>query len=394
MATLLLIIIYAAFISLGLPDSLFGVSWPVAHLDFGIELSFASLLTMITGCCTAGMSFFSGRFIRKHGTGPVTAVSVLLTAAGLFGVSIAHSIWWMIGCMIVLGIGAGAVDVGLNDYVAAHYQAQHMNWLHCFWGVGVTVGPLIMSAFLKDASWRGGYRCISYIQFCFALILILALPLWKRVAVQSGGAVVDAPVPQPNAEEKPLRIAGVRLAMLMLALYCGFESILGTWSASFLILTRGVDAAAAARWTALYYGGIMIGRFVCGFFAMKLSDQALIRGGLAVMLTGALLLALPLGGGFALAGLMLIGCGCGPVFPCTLHSTAGRFGRAYAADIVGFQMGAAYFGTLCLQPLYGLIATKTSFFITPYVLMGLGLLQWAAFEALEAGLRKRRSLTA
>lgn len=390
MVTILLVIIYASFISLGLPDSLFGVAWPVAHLDLGVDLSFASLLTIVVGACTSCMSMFSGRFIRKFGTGPVTAVSVLLTAIGLFGISVSPSVWWMIFCMIVLGIGAGAVDVGLNDYVSAHYKAQHMNWLHCFWGIGVTVSPLIMSEFLKNGAWRSGYRAVGFIQIGFTVLLFIALPLWKKVAAKNAATDAAEPVPEPEPGAKPMRLPGVKLAMAMLALYCGFEYILGTWGASFLIHTRGIEASVAAQWASMYYGGIMLGRFVSGFFSMKLSDKTLIRGGIAVMMLGALFLALPLGSGFALLGLLFIGVGCGPVFPCTIHATAGRFGKTYSADIVGFQMGGAYFGTLLIQPLFGYIASNTTFLITPYVLFGLAALQLVLMELLEAKLKKNR----
>lgn len=392
MATLLLIIIYASFISLGLPDSIFGVSWPVAHIDLGVGLGFASLLSILVGLCTASLSMFAGRLIRRFGTGPVTSVSVLLTAIALMGISFSPTVWWVIPCMIMLGVGAGAVDVGLNDYVAAHYKAQHMNWLHCFWGIGVTLSPLIMSRFLLHASWRGGYRVIALIQLGFAMMLFLALPLWKRIAAKSAGpaAQIAEPLPEPDPATRPIKIPGVRMSMLMLTFYCGLEYIVGTWGASFLIHTRGIDAARAATWVSLYYGGIMLSRFITGFTTMRLSDQVPIRTGLIVLMLGAVFLALPFGDAFALVGMLLVGMGCGPIFPCTLHATAARFGKAYSADIVGFQMGGAYFGTLLLQPLFGYIATRTTFFISPYVLLGLALLQLCLFEGLERKLKKRR----
>ncbi|MDO4572714.1 MAG: MFS transporter [Clostridia bacterium] len=390
MVTLLLIIIYASFISLGLPDSLFGVSWPVIHTALGADMGFASLLTILIGLCTAGMSLFAGRFIRRFGTGPVTAVSVLLTALGLFGVSLCPTVCWMIPCMICIGLGAGAVDVGLNDYVATHFKARHMNWLHCFWGLGVTLSPLIMAHFLKSASWREGYRSVALIQCGFALLLLCALPLWKAVAARRAAGPSETPESLPEPDIRPIRIPGVPLAMLMLALYCGFEYILGTWTASYLIYTRHMAAADAAGRASLYYGGIMLGRFLCGFAAMRVGDRALIRAGLGVMLLGAALLALPFGQDCALAGLLLIGLGCGPVFPCTLHATGERFGRRYSADIVGYQMGGAYCGTLVIQPLFGLVASRTGFHIMPWALIGLALLQCLLLWRLEARLQNAR----
>ena len=392
MATILLIIIYASFISLGLPDSLFGVTWPVAHGDLSVPLSYASPMMIIVGLCTASMSMFAGRMIRRFGTGLITAISVLMTAVALVCISLSPSVWWMLLWMALLGLGAGAVDVGLNEYVAAHYKAQHMNWLHCFWGIGVTVSPLIMSRFLADGSWRSGYRVIALIQGVYALLLFCALPLWERVAKmrtppESPGA---SPLPPPNVRARPIRTPGVGMAMLMLAFYCGLEYIVGTWGASFLIQTRGIDAARAATWVSLYYGGIMLSRLLAGFTAMRLSDKALIQLGLFTITLGAIFLTLPLGSGFALTGLLLIGVGCGPVFPCTIHATVARFGKTFSADIVGLQMGGAYVGMLVLQPLFGYIATHSTFFITPYVLFGLALLQLWLLAALEARIKKAR----
>lgn len=374
MVTLLLTIIYASFISLGLPDSVFGVSWPVAHMDLGVGLGFASLLSILVGLCTASLSMFAGKLIRRFGTGPVTSVSVLLTAIALMGISFSPSVWWVIPCMVMLGVGAGAVDVGLNDYVAAHYKAQHMNWLHCFWGIGVTVSPLIMSRFLENASWRGGYRVIALMQLGFAIMLFLALPLWKKIATKREEAACPGaePLPAPDSATRPINMPGVRMSMLMLAFYCGLEYIVGTWGASFLIHTRGIDAARAATWVSLYYGGIMFSRFITGFTTMRLPDQIPIRFGLMTLMLGAIFLALPFGDFFALAGMLLVGMGCGPIFPCTIHATAARFGKTYSADIVGFQMGGAYFGTLVLQPLFGFVATRTTFFYKPLCAAGAG----------------------
>lgn len=393
MATLLLVIIYLAFISLGLPDSMFGVAWPIIHLEFGLDKSFASYVTIIVALGTIWTSFFTGKIIRKFGTGKVTAFSVGITALALLGISFAPSIWLTIACSIPLGIGAGAVDAGLNDYVARHYKPRHMSWLHCFWGIGVTTSPLIMSKFLENNDWRGGYFTISLMQFCLVIILFAAIPLWKKVADKRTALNLDIAkasadndiVGQENKDKKinPLKIKGVILAVLSFAFYCGLENTLGTWGASFLIYEKGISAAVAAKWITFYFGGITIGRFITGFLTMKLSDKTLIRGGIVLILIGTILLSLPLTEIAVFIALLFIGTGCAPVFPCSLHATPSRFGANNSPDIIGIQMGFAYIGIVLIQPLFGIIASKTTFAITPYVLMGLALIILLTTELLN-----------
>ena len=366
---LLLIVIYVVFISLGLPDSLFGVSWPVLHAEFGIPESFASVYSVIISVCTGGVSFVSGWLIRKFGTGKVTLVSILITALGLVGISFSPNIYLMLLFSVIMGYGAGAIDTGLNNFVSLHYKAQHMNWLHCFWGVGVTVSPMIMAQFLtgETGSWRGGYRVVAIMQVVIALLVLVTLPKWKK------SEVAVAAESEEKSDKKLidiLKTKGMITSILSLGLYCTMEFLLGTWGATFIVNTLGLSPDTAAMWVSLYYGGIMLGRVISGFVSMKYSDNNLIRGGIAVSFVGMIILLLPLGA-TSLVGLLLIGVGFGPVFPSTLHAIPERFGKTYSADITGYHMGGAYAIGFGLQLIYGFVASATTFKITGFVLVGL-----------------------
>ena len=366
----LLIVIYIVFISLGLPDSLFGVSWPVVHLEFGIPESFASFYSIITGICTGGVSFVAGRLIRKFGTGKVTLFSTLLTVAGLVGISVSPNIVVMILFAVVMGYGAGAIDTGLNNYVSLHYEARHMNWLHCFWGLGVTISPMIMSVFLggEDGSWRNGYRVVALLQLAVAILVLCTLKKWNHSSPENS-AFPDATEAAPDKSFFQLmQTPGIRTSILSLGLYCGGEFLLGTWGATYAVHTFSLPPEIAAQWVSLYYGGIMLGRIVSGFVSIKLSDNTLIKAGVAIAAAGMLILALPLDTA-SLLGLLLIGFGFGPVFPSVLHSIPDRFGAAYSADITGYHMGGAYAIGFACQLTYGYLASATTFRITPFVLL-------------------------
>lgn len=366
---LLLIVIYIVFISLGLPDSLFGVSWPVVHTEFGIAESFASVYSIIIGVCTGGVSFISGWLIRKFGTGKVTLFSIFITAIGLVGISFAPNVVVMIIFAIILGYGAGAIDTGLNNFVSLHYKAQHMNWLHCFWGIGVTVSPMIMSKFLtgEEGSWRGGYRVVALMQVAIAMLVLFTLPKWKKL---------EAPASAESEEKSDktlldiLKTKGIITSIASLGLYCSMEFLLGTWGATYIVNTLGLSPDTAAMWVSLYYGGIMLGRVISGFVSMKYSDNSLIRAGIIVSFAGIIILTLPIGT-LSLVGLLLIGVGFGPVFPSTLHAVPERFGKKYSADITGYHMGGAYAIGFAVQLIYGFVASATTFKITGFVLIGL-----------------------
>lgn len=369
---LLLVVIYITFISLGLPDSLFGVAWPLAHVDFGLQESFGSVYSVIIALCTGGVSFFAGPLIKKFGTGLVTAVSVVMTAVGLLVISFAPNIYVMMLGSVISGLGAGAIDTGLNNYVSLNYKAIHMNWLHCFWGVGVTISPLIMSVFLKDGDWQAGYRTISYIQFGISLIVFASLVLWRKYDKKETEETRIDTETKESAEKITLKrillTPGVITAIISLGFYCSLEFLMGTWGASFLINARGLSADKAAQMVSLYYGGIMLGRFISGIVSLKVNDRNLIRGGVGVLLFGVIMLAIP--NTITLyIGMLAIGVGCGPIFPSTLHAVPERFGKELSAHITGYHMGGAYAIGFVMQVVFGYVATATTFEITPYVLI-------------------------
>ena len=369
---LLLVVIYITFISLGLPDSLFGVAWPLAHVDFGLQESFGSVYSVIIALCTGGVSFFAGPLIKKFGTGLVTAISVVMTAVGLLVISFAPNIYVMMLGSIISGLGAGAIDTGLNNYVSLNYKAIHMNWLHCFWGVGVTISPLIMSVFLKDGDWQAGYRTISYIQFGISLIVFASLVLWRKYDKKATEETIIDTETKESAEKITLKriliTPGVITAIISLGFYCSLEFLMGTWGASFLINARGLSADKAAQMVSLYYGGIMLGRFISGIVSLKVNDRNLIRGGVGLLLFGVIMLAIP--NTITLyIGMLAIGVGCGPIFPSTLHAVPERFGKELSAHITGYHMGGAYAIGFVMQVVFGYVATATTFAITPYVLI-------------------------
>jgi fucose permease len=377
MATYLLILVYFAFISLGLPDSLLGVTWPVMQPGFQVPFSFAGIASMVLSGGTIVSSLLSGRVLQRFGVGRVTFVSVMMTAAALLGFSLAPSFAWIIILSVPLGLGAGAVDSGLNEYVAEHYKAIHMNWLHCFWGVGAVSGPLIMSQLIaRDQSWRNGYLAVSLVQFALVAVLFFSLPVWEKAAPRAASARAQADPAKTKAEKPaarglffPLQIRGVKIALLAFLSYGCIESTLGLWSSSYLVHARGLDAATAAAWVSSFYASITVGRLVSGFITLRVSNKMLIRTGELVILAGVLLLFLPLPAIFALLALILIGLGCAPIFPSMLHETPVRFGKENAQLVMGFQMAVAYFGSTLFPPLFGFIATNTSLALLPVFIL-------------------------
>jgi len=371
--TILLLIIYLAFISLGLPDSLLGSAWPAMRPDLDAPLGTAGLLSMTVAVGTILSSLASGAVARRFGTGRVTLVSCFLTATALFGYAYAPSIAWLILFAIPLGLGAGSVDATLNHFVAAHYKAHHMSWLHCFWGVGATTGPMIMAAFLSgNGSWRHGYLTVAGIQSTLVILLLLTLPLWKRPGAGEGVATGSAkPAAAPSHGEGGRNSTkGVPYALASFLFYCGVEATVGLWGSSYLVNVKGLLAEDAAQWVSLYYAGITIGRFVTGFITFKVSNRLLIRGGQITALAGTILLLLPLPTGFSLVGLLVTGLGLAPIFPCMLHETPVRFGEAHAQRIMGYQMAVAYTGTTLMPPLLGMLAGFATIGIfPPYVVL-------------------------
>lgn len=374
MFSLLLAIIYMAFISLGLPDSLLGSAWPVMRLDFGAGLSFAGVISMIIAGGTIVSSLLSERMTRKLGTALVTAISVGMTAAALFGFSFSSSVFAVCLWAIPYGLGAGAIDAALNNFVALYYSSRHMSWLHCFWGVGASISPYIMGAALARSGWQAGYRTVGLIQVALTALLFFSLPLWKTVRTEQ----------EDEPEEKrallglrgALRIPGVPLILAAFFAYCGAETTAGLWSSSFLVGVRGLAPEPAARFASLFYLGITAGRFLSGFVADKMGDRRMIRAGLGVMTAGVALILLPLSSDLpALCGLVIFGLGCAPVYPSIIHATPFNFGRENSQAIIGIQMASAYVGSTFMPPLFGLIAQHISLRLYPaYLAVLLGLL--------------------
>lgn len=367
MISLLLAIIYLAFISLGLPDSLLGSAWPVMYRELGSSISFAGIISMIISGGTILSSLFSDKLTRRFGAGLVTATSVFLTAAALFGFSISNSVVLLCVFAIPYGLGAGAIDAALNNYVALHFSSRHMSWLHCFWGVGASISPSIMAyAIGAGHGWRNGYRIVSIIQIILTIIIFASLPLWeKKNTAAKGSADSQAPIGLMDA----LKIKGVIYVLIAFLSYCAFEATCGLWASSYLVENRGVDSQTAANFASLFYLGITLGRFLSGFITDKIGDKTMIRIGSAIILVGILFVALPTSMNLlALAGLFIIGLGAAPIYPSIIHSTPSNFGKDNSSIIIGIQMSSAYIGSTFMPPLFGFLAESTTIAIYPFYL--------------------------
>ena len=392
MFQLLLVIIYISFISLGLPDSLLGPAWPSIYPELKVPVSYAGIISMIIALGTIVSSLQSDRLTRKLGTGKVTAVSVGMTAAALFGFSVSHSFWMLCLWAVPYGLGAGSVDASLNNYVALHYESRHMSWLHCMWGVGATIGPYIMGfALTGGMTWNGGYRIISMIQIVLTILLVVSLPLWK--GKNSSGSSSENSQAQPSALSirNILRIPGAKEVMVCFFCYCAVEQTAALWASSYLTLYKGVPAETAARFAGMFFIGITVGRALSGFITMKLNDVQMIRLGQGLIGAGVLIMLLPLGAGASLAGLIIIGLGCAPIYPCIIHSTPDRFGADRSQAIIGVQMASAYVGTCLMPPLFGLIANHVSVSLFPVYMLVILVLMTVMHELLTKKTMSRKS---
>jgi fucose permease len=393
MTTFFLLIIYMTFISLGLPDSLLGVAWPLIQSEYGSPFEAAGLVSMFIAGGTIVSSFASGAVHKHLSTGKIALVSCLMTALALLGFAFSPALIWLLLFAIPLGLGAGSVDAALNNYVATHYKAHHMSWLHCFWGIGATMGPIIMSQFIAvQNSWRGGYFTVSMIQLALAALLFFTLPLWNRMANEFHKSPMDIKVDQESAavsSNKPvgktnyLNIKGVKLSLVSFLFYSGVEITMGLWGSSFLINVKELSASAAAQWVSLYYGGITIGRLITGFVTLKISNRLLIRIGQTIALAGVLLLLLPLPNIFSLIGFIMIGLGCAPIFPCMLHETPARFGKENSQAIMGYQMALAYTGSTFLPPILGVIAARTTIGLLPFFVLSYIIIMFISSEKIS-----------
>ena len=387
MASLLLPVIYLAFISLGLPDSLLGSAWPSMYTELGASLSWAGIVSMIISAGTIVSALCSERLNLRLGTGGVTFLSVMLTAVALLGFSLSTSFWQLCLWAVPYGLGAGSVDAALNNYVALHYESRHMSWLHCMWGVGASIGPVIMGRALAGGTWQGGYRTIALLQFALTAVLLLSLRLWKRPQANVEGADFK-PHPIPELLRRP----GVPQVLLCFFCYSALEATAGMWAASYCTLVRGIDAETAARWASLFYVGITIGRGVCGFLTMKISDQNMIRLGQALIAAGVVLILAPLGQGTLFAGLITVGLGCAPIYPNIIHETPVNFGRDVSMSMTGLQMATAYVGSCLMPPLFGLLAQYVTPTLYPWFLAVILALMFAMAESLHRRTAHRRGI--
>ena len=363
MAQLLLAIIYLSFISLGLPDALLGAAWPSMYGAFDVPLSYAGIISAIIAAGTVLSSLQSDRLTRRLGTGPVTAISVAVTALALFGFSISHSFWLLCLWAVPYGLGAGSVDASLNNYVALHYASRHMSWLHCMWGVGASVGPYILSAaLLRGRGWNAGYRSIALLQVGLTALLLLSLPCWKRQTAAGEAPAAALSLKQLTA------ISGVKEVMAAFFCYCALEQTAGLWAGSYLVLVKNFSAERAAGFSALFFLGITAGRALSGFATFRFNDAQMVRLGEGILLLGCGVLVLPLGTACALIGLGLIGLGCAPVYPSLIHATPRHFGAHRSQAVIGVQMASAYVGTCFMPPLFGILSRALSPALLPLYL--------------------------
>ena len=380
MVHLLLAIIYMAFISLGLPDALLGAAWPSMVPELGAPVSFAGVIFIIISVGTVVSSLLSQRLNLRFGPGRVTAFSVAMTAAALFGFSSCRTAWQLCLWAVPYGLGAGSVDACLNNYVALHYASRHMSWLHCMWGIGASVGPYIMGAVLSAGRhWSAGYHAIGVLQLALTALLLLSLPLWKKSGEQGEGEKA-----KPLSLKEILAIPGAKPLLLAFFCYCALEQTMGLWAGSYLALYRGFTPERAAGFTGLFFLGITLGRALNGFLTIRFSDSFLTRTGFVIIALGIAAVLLPLGDAMALAGLVLVGLGCAPVYPCIIHATPARFGAGRSQAVIGILMAGAYLGNCLMPPLFGLIANHISIgLMPPYLLLLLAVMALSHRQAVR-----------
>lgn len=363
MVHLLLAVIYLSFISLGLPDALLGASWPMMQQEFSVPVSWAGGISLIICAGTITSSLLSDRLTKKLGPGKVTAFSVGLTAVALFGFSLSREYWMLCLWAIPYGLGAGSVDASLNNYVALHYASRHMSWLHCMWGVGASVGPYIMGAALSGGmGWNSGYQIIAVLQVALTIAIFLSLPLWKNREVEQSGGESSG---QPLKMTQIFGIPGAKEILVAFFCYCALEQTAALWASSYLVMHIGLDEKTAASMASLFFLGITAGRAVSGFLTYRLNDSSMIRLGQGIALLGIAVMLLPFGKMGAMAGLLLIGLGCAPIYPCVIHSTPEHFGEENSQALIGVQMASAYIGVLVMPPLFGVIANHLHVSLMP-----------------------------
>lgn len=391
--TALLVLIYVAFISLGLPDSLLGSVWPAMHVDLGADLSLAGVLGAVVCAGTVLSGLMSARLIARFGTARVTAVSVLMTAAAMLGMALSSSFILTLLLCIPLGLGGGAVDAALNNFVALHYRAQHMNWLHCFWGVGATLGPAVIGLLLRlTGQWRGGYLGMAAAQCVLAAVMFASLPLWRKAEGDADGQTESGNI-QPMRLREVLMLPLAGPVLISLLAYCGAESVMNLWCASYLVGARGIAADRAASWVSLFFLGITLGRILAGFLSVRMRPAQLVRAGVLLAIVGIALLLSPLDS-LLPAACLLVGLGFAPVYPSMLHRTPVIFGQQASQSVMGIQMAFAYIGSTLMPPLAGALTHLAGMGFLPVFVLGLTALLLIMSECINRRLRARDGQTA
>lgn len=391
MIQLLITLIYLAFISLGLPDSVLGSAWPTISNEFNAPLSNMGIITMIIAAGTIISSLQSERLLKKLGIHTVCVGSIAFTAIALLGFSFSTSFIMLCLFAIPYGLGAGSIDAALNNYVAINFESKHMSWLHCMWGVGATAGPYIMGFTLTHGgTWNFGYQILFGIQIVLAFVIFVSRPIWNTKAI-SYASTEEEPI---SDEVLPLKevvtVAGVPQIMITFFCFCAIEHTTGFWASSYLVLNHGVTTEIAATYASIFYLGITIGRFICGFIAMKFNDTQMIRCGEIIMLIGTIILLLPFGSTVALIGLITIGLGSAPVFPCIIHSTPANFGVKYSQAVTGIQMASAYTGILIMPAIFGVIANNISIKLYPIYLITILVIMACMYELVLKKVRTKK----
>ncbi|MBP5377945.1 MAG: MFS transporter [Ruminococcus sp.] len=388
MGSLLLAVIYLAFVSLGLPDSLLGSGWPTMQNDLGVPSSYAGYVSMAISFMTIISALIAPTIIKKVKTQWIVVFSILLTVAGLIGFSCAKSYAVLFLFAVPYGFGAGSVDSALNNYVAKHYSSSVMNFLHCFYGVGAMISPYIMSLALAKAHWNEGYRWTAYIQSGIMLICLLSVPLWKKSSSGEDDSEHDG-----AGIREALKIPGVIPTLIAFFAYCSGECTCFLWTSSYFIGTKDtISAETAAAFGSLIFGGLMLGRLISAFVSDKLGDRLLIRIGIAVEAVGILLIFLPFESYIpATVGFVITGTGMGPVYPSIQHMAPANFGKRNSAAVIGLQMASAYIGSTFMPMVFGHIQQAVGIGIMPLYL--------AVFAALNVGMlefayRRIKALTA
>lgn len=374
-STALLMMIYLSFISLGLPDSMLGSAWPAMNVSLNAPLWGAGLVQMLISFCTIISSLNSTKLIRRFGTGKLTAISVATTALALLGFSLAKNYAFLLLMAVPLGLGAGAVDAGLNNYVALHCEAKHMSWLHCFWGIGTIIGPMILSAVLRvGGSWATGYRAVGLIQCAVSALLFATLGMWKHGNIQQEEHGAKA-----LSVWEVLSLPGAKAGMVTFLCYCAVESTLGLWGATYISQVRGVDEATAASFGAMFYIGITVGRAISGFMAMKLLPKQMVRVGQALLALGCIFMMIPAGSTLSGIGLVVCGLGCAPIYPNIIQDTPVNYGTENSQAAIGVQMAFAYVGSTFLPSIFGALASVGGYGLLPYFAIGICVLMTVLF---------------